>query len=223
MKNKGRWHLTPEGEAVLNLPGEEILKRASKAYHEWKAKQPVKEVEEDDLPETALSETYSAVRSFVFEAAEEQARQEIEEYVESLSPYQFQELAAALLRGMGHSTPFVSPKGPDGGTDIVAYQDPLGRSTPHIRVQVKHRQNKATREEVAALRGVIRQDREVGLFISTAGFTSEAVREARQGTVHIELIDLDRFLDLWMAHYENLSEEDKGLLRLRRVYFLSPE
>lgn len=125
---------------------------------------------------------------------------------------------------MGYSTPFVAPRGPDGGTDVIAYQDPLGRVTPHIRVQVKHRKDsKATREEIAALRGIIRQDREVGLFVSTHGYTLEAMREVRQGTVHIELLDLDQFLDLWMAHYDKLSEEDKTHLRLRTVYFLAPD
>ena len=70
---------------------------------------------------------------------------------------------------------------------------------------------------------MIRADREVGMFVSTAGFNTHSAQEARQGTVHIELIDLERFLDLWLAHYERLSEEDKGLLRLRSVYLLSPE
>jgi restriction system protein len=88
---------------------------------------------------------------------------------------------------------------------------------------VKHRPSqKASREEIAALRGIIRQDREIGLFVSTSGFTSEAVREARHGSTHIELMDLDRFLDQWMVHYERMTEEDKAKLRLRRVYFLAP-
>jgi restriction system protein len=116
------------------------------------------------------------------------------------------------------------PRGPDGGTDIVAYQDPLGTTKPHIRAQVKHRKaQKANREEIAALRGVVRSEREIGLFVSTAGFTPDAQREAKHGTGHIELIDLDRFLQLWIMYYEKLTEEDKDLLRLRRVYFLAPE
>jgi restriction system protein len=49
------------------------------------------------------------------------------------------------------------------------------------------------------------------------------VSEAQSGGVHIELIDLDRFLELWIEFYDRLIEEDKGLLRLRRVYFLAQE
>jgi restriction system protein len=71
--------------------------------------------------------------------------------------------------------------------------------------------------------GSINEDREIGLFVSSSGFTSEAMREARSGATHIELMDLDRFLDQWIAHYERMTEEDKSRLRLRRVFFLAPE
>lgn len=223
-KTAGRWHLTPEGQEVMGLPPREILDRAVKAYRQWKAAQPTEPQSVVAMAEIASEPTVEqAERSFVFEQAESAARAEIEDYVRRLGPYEFQELVAALLRGMGYATPFVAPVGPDGGTDVLAYPDPLGAKTPHIRVQVKHRQAKATREEIAALRGIIRQDREIGLFVSTYGFTSEADREARHGTVHIELMNLDRFLEQWMRFYDRMPEDDKVLLRLRRVFFLAPE
>ena len=46
--------------------------------------------------------------------------------------------------------------------------------------------------------------------------------EARNGTVHIQLMDLDSFLENWMAYYDKLAEEDRALLRLRPVFFLAP-
>jgi restriction system protein len=226
LKQGGKWHLTPEGEAIRALPGKDILDRANKAYREWRTLNPPAE----GVPLSSNADTVSNVdteqakRSLVLERAEGDATSEIEDHVRSLGPYEFQDLVAALLRGMGYTTPFVAPVGPDGGTDILAYPDPIGARTPHIRVQVKHRASqKATREEIAALRGIIRQDREIGLFVSSGGFTSEAVREARQGTIHIELMDLEGLLDRWMTFYERLTESDKGHLRLRQVFFLSPE
>jgi restriction system protein len=222
-KHGGRWHLTPEGRAVMPLPADQLLDKAIQAYREWRAAQPQQErreilIEPELVPDPDLGE-----ETFVLESAEGEALAEIEEHVNGLPPYDFQEVVAALLRGMGYATPFEATGGPDGGTDILAYPDPIGANTPHIRVQVKHRPSqKATREEIAALRGIIRQDREIGLFVSTSGFTSEAIREARHGAVHIELMDLDRFLDQWTAHYEKMTEEDKAKLRLRRVYFLAP-
>ena len=38
---------------------------------------------------------------------------------------------------MGYYPSWVSPPGPDGGLDIVAYPDPLGKRPPRIKVQVK--------------------------------------------------------------------------------------
>ena len=225
-KQDGLWHLTPEGEAANQLPARQMLDHAQRAYRKWKANDGAKPLNGntenvsasiDEIPEVVEA-------SFVFEQAEGDARNEIEHHVKTLGPYDFQKLVAALLRAMNYTTPFVAPTGPDGGTDILAYPDPLGAKTPHIRVQVKHRQSqKATREEIAALRGIIRGDREIGLFVSSGGFTSEATREARTGNVHIELMDLDKFLKQWLTFYDRVPEEDKALLRLRRVYFLSPD
>jgi restriction system protein len=227
-KSRGMWYLTPEGKQVLPLPADAILQQAMAAYRIWRANQPLASADQTEIAdrdeETTKVETVG--RSLILEAADAQARQEIQEYIAALGPYEMQDLVAALLRGMGYHTPFIAPKGPDGGTDIIAYQDPLGTTRPHIRVQVKHRQNsnaKVTRAEIAELRGGIKPDREVGLFVSTAGFTPEALREARYGTVHIDTVDLDRLLELWTANYAKLSEEDKGLLRLRTVHFLSPD
>lgn len=226
-KHGGRWHLTDEGREALKLPGNQLLEEAIRKYRKWRAEQPDDELEEEVAEQPVAKEagTEAAERSLVLETAEADARGEIEDYVSELGPYEFQELVAALLRGMGYTTPHIAAPGPDGGTDILAYPDPLGAKTPHVRVQVKHRRSsgKATREEIAALRGVIRQDREIGLFVSTSGFTSQAVLEARHGAVHIQLMDLDAFLESWMAHYDRLAEEDRALLRLRPVYFLAPK
>ena len=54
-----------------------------------------------------------------FENAESMARSEIEDYITALGPYEFQELVAALLRGMGYYTPFVAPRGKDGGVGAM--------------------------------------------------------------------------------------------------------
>lgn len=224
LKQGGLWHLMPAGEKARQRTATELLDEAAQAYRRWRVGAVVKAPLETAEIVAAADEVINAERSFIFERAEGDARSEIEQSVRSFDPYRFQDLVAALLRAMAYTTPFVAPRGPDGGTDILAYPDPLGAKTPHIRVQVKHRQNqKATREEVAALRGVIKADREMGLFVSSSGFTPDAIREARTGGIHIELMDLDGFLKQWLAYYDRVPEEDKALLRLRRVYFLAPE
>lgn len=220
VKSDGRWRVTDEGQKAAALPDEELKRLLRSRYREWRwGNQKTKA--DADLS-TATEETPTLDTSVLLEDAKEKAREEIDAYLDTLSGYEFQDLVAALLEGMGYATNTISKPGADGGTDILAYTDPLGARTPHIRVQVKHRDQAASREDVAALRGIIRGDREIGLFVSSGGFTKEARREAGAGAVHIELVDLDRFLELWLQHYSKIPETKRSKLRLEPVHFLAP-
>jgi restriction system protein len=220
VKSDGQWRVTEEGQKVASLPDDELKRLMRSRYREWRWGNP--KVKQDVEVSGAIEEVSAPDTSVLFEDAKEKAREEIDTYLDALSGYEFQDLVAALLEGMGYATNSVSKPGADGGTDILAYIDPLGARTPHIRVQVKHRDQAASREDIAALRGIIRGDREIGLFVSSGGFTKEARREAGNGAVHIELVDLDRFLELWLAHYNKIPEAKRSKLRLEPVHFLAP-
>src|SRR5687768_13709540 len=155
----------------------------------------------------------------LIDVAREEARAEIEAHLARVRPHDFQHVVAALLQGMGYAKTIVSPPGADGGTDILAFKDTLGREIPHLRVQVKHRRDPSGREEIAALRGIQRPEREIGLFVATGGFTKEARREA-EGASHIRLIDLDDFLVLWIAHAAAIPEPARAWLTLSPVHYL---
>ena len=71
--------------------------------------------------------------------------------------------------------------------------------------------------------GLLQKDGDVGIFVSSHGFTSDAKTTARSSHVHAELIDFERFISLWQEFYPKLSDEDKAKLPLRAVYFLAPE
>jgi Restriction endonuclease/Protein of unknown function (DUF1376) len=155
----------------------------------------------------------------LIDVAREEARAEIEAHLARIRPHDFQHVVAALLQAMGYAKTIVSPPGADGGTDILAFKDTLGREIPHLRVQVKHRRDASGREEIAALRGILRPEREIGLFVATGGFTKDARREA-EGASHIRLIDLDDFLALWIAHAGSIPEPAHTWLKLLPVHFL---
>lgn len=218
LKKQGIWYLTPEGEEALKLGEEELFKSARNAYKKWEESQQDEEVfaeTGEKIQETDKAET-------LLEEAEGNALAGISEFINRMDPYQFQELSAALLRGMGYCTPFVAPKGKDGGIDVYAYKDPLGATFPHLKVQVKHREDiKASAQEVRELRGILNPNDDIGVFISTSGFTTDAQRECRNSHPHIELIDLPRFIDLWEDYYDKLSEEDQARLPLKPVYFIA--
>jgi restriction system protein len=67
--------------------------------------------------------------------------------------------------------------------------------------------------------GLLQKDGDVGLFISTGGFTPEAKKTAQSSHVHVELIDFERFISLWQDFYEKMEDEDRALLPLLPFYF----
>jgi len=123
---------------------------------------------------------------------------------------------------MGYYTPFIAPSGKDGGVDIIAYRDPLGTVAPRIKVQVKHREQSASVHEIRQLMGLLQKDGDAGIFISSGGFTPDSKTTARTSHVHVELIDLSRFIELWQEFYHKLTDEDKSRLPLIPIYFYSP-
>lgn len=217
IKKKGIWYLTPEGEEALNLGPVGFLNAAVKAYQEWKSEQPT------DLPDDTAGDAESETAVIDFDEIEQTALEGLERYINKKNPYEFQDLVAALLRGMGYYTPFVAPKGKDGGVDIVAYRDPLGTESPRIQVQIKHRESSATVQEVRQLMGLLQKEGDVGIFVSTAGFTPDAKTTARSSHIHVELIDLPRFIVLWQEFYNKLTDEDKSMLPLTPIYFIAKE
>ena len=215
IKKKGIWYLTPEGEDALKLDAETLLETASQRYRKWRAENPV--IPEDDTPpeeQRAKPPTYDDI--------EQRAIEGLQQYINVKNAYEFQDLVAALLRGMGYYTPFVAPKGKDGGVDVIAYRDPLGTQSPRIQVQIKHREAGATVQEVRQLMGLLQKEGDVGMFVSTSGFSPDARAAARGSHIHVELVDLNRFITLWQEFYDKLKDEDKNLLPLRPIYFLAP-
>jgi restriction system protein len=223
-KRNGVWYITPEGVENLKYGPLDFITRASQAYKTWKtqAKKEVAkagiQVEEVTSPE----ETQERVQLADYEQAQDLARKRISEYINDLDPYVFQDLVAALLRGMGYHTSFIAPKGKDGGIDVIAYRDPLGALPPRVKVQVKHRNAKATSQEVQQLVGVLNEE-DIGLFVSTSGFTPDGVTAIRNSKKHIEKIDIDRFIDLRIEFYDTLDKGDRSRLPLRLIPYLAPE
>jgi restriction system protein len=212
VKDRGLWNITEEGSKALDrFPDpEKFAREADRLYRQWKQEQP----EELEAPEK------SPDAATTLEEADEAAWAELEEHLSQMSPYDFQNVVAALLRGMGYYVAWVAPPGPDKGIDIIANSDPLGVKGPRIKVQVKRKAEKTAVGEIRSFLAVL-ADTDVGLFVSTGGFTKEAEDEARhQEKRRLMLVDLRRLVDLWIEHYDKIPESNRRLLPLRPVYFL---
>ena len=216
VKKNGNWYLTPEGEAVLKKMPEEVMNIANDAYHEWRRLNP-----KDESPEEEpTDETAEKDNSRNLDMLESDAREGIRQFIVSKSPYEFQDMVAALLRAMKYYTPFIAPKGKDGGIDIIAYLDPLGAQTPRIKVQVKHKPETAIgASDIRALLGVLRAG-DIALFVTSGTFSSDARNTSTSSREFIRLIDGDEFIDMWQEYYDKMSDEDKNMLPLKRISFL---
>lgn len=218
IKNKGVWYITPEGESALKLGETGLLEAATAAYRKWKNQNISREsVDDQEVGVDDQQEQEATIQKM-----EQLAIEGLKKQISVKNPYEFQELVASVLRGMGYYTPFVAPQGKDGGVDVIAYRDPLGTVSPRIKVQVKHRDSTATVQEVRQLMGLLQKDGDVGMFVSSGGFTSDAKTTARGSHVHVELVDLERFIGLWQEFYSKLTDEDKSRLPLVPIYFYSP-
>jgi restriction system protein len=223
-KSNGVWYITPEGEAAhKKLNPIEFLESVVEGFQKWKAansKEPVKQTSDNTITEI-IENNIEQAQIATIEQMEEEAIQGIKDHIIQKNPYEFQDLVAALLRAMGYYTPFVSPKGKDGGIDIIAYQDPLGIKTPRLKVQVKHYpQNPIAADAIRSLKGLVNSGEEVGLFVTSGRFSNEAERFAREANVHIKLIDGQEFIALWKQFYNVMNDDDKNLLPLHPIYFL---
>ena len=208
VKNKGRWHITEQGrEACRRITrAAEFYVEATRLYqesYEWRG----------GRPSLALT----------VEEAEETAWEQVQKYLQAMKPHEFLACVADLLRVMNYTVAWVAPPGKErGAIDMIVYTDALGASVPRIVVQVKHRGQAATVEGLRTFLSILGRD-DLGLFVSSGGFTAEAKEAARvQERSKVRLMDLENFFDLWVNHYEKLPVEARRRLPLKPVHFLSP-
>lgn len=222
-KIKRQWILTPEGEAALKLGADGMLDKASAGYREWASKRKLDEEEKDivAVDTSHKEETFELTQQMRLDRYQEQADESLRNFILIKDPYEFQKLVAALLSSMGYFISMVSAKGRDGGIDIIAYTDPLGTKPPRIIVQVKHRPDaKVPSDDIQRLVGTMKRESDVGIFVTSGEFSPPAKTEARLSGKHIELIDFDRFIELWIQYYDKMKDDTKNMLPLQPIYFL---
>ena len=152
------------------------------------------------------------------EAIRGQSRELIKDQINTLDPYDLQDLVAGVLRAMGYKTR-VSPPGADRGVDIMASPDGFGFEQPRIIVECKHRMRSAMgAQDIRTFLGGRHKD-DKGLYVSTGGFTKDARYEAERASIPTTLMDLDQLVEAVIEHYEKLDSESRVLLPLAQLYW----
>ena len=129
-------------------------------------------------------------------------------------------VCAKLVHALGHEVARISPPGPDGGLDFVAFADPIGATGRRIKGQAKRQQSKQDVGDVGAFLSKLKGG-DVGVFIALGGFTKNAEMEARAYERRCVLLDGADFVRLWIEHHDRLDEGAKALLRLRPIWRLA--
>jgi restriction system protein len=213
-KEDGVWTVTTAGVSALDnyADAETFWKNATTLYGQWKKDLTV-EVANGGDSEEDLTEATS------LEDAEDEARAEILAYLGKMPPMDFQTACAKLVSALGHRIAWISPPGPDGGLDFLAYADPIGATGRRIKGQAKRQQSKQDVDDVGAFLSKLKGD-DVGVFIALGGFTKNAEVIARADERRLVLIDGAAFIRIWIEHYASLDEQARNLLRLKPIWRL---
>jgi len=130
-------------------------------------------------------------------------------------------LIDAILRVQGYTT-HRSPEGADGGVDILAGTGLLGFGRPRLCVEVKSEDTPIDRSSVDKLLGAVSKfGATEGLFVAWGGFKGNVQRELTASFFRIRLWTKKDVMAQLFAHYDQLDEDIKAELPLKRVWMVA--
>lgn len=162
---------------------------------------------EDDLEENVVRDIAEATRDFIARRLRLHFK-----------GYAAEAFVADLFCAMGYKAS-ATRRNRDDGVDVIAHRDELGIEPPILKIQVKTNEANIGADAVKAFYAMV-EDRDVGLFITTGGFSSSAVDFARTKG-NLRLINGVELIGLIQKHYDGLSQPYRQQIPLRRL--LAPD
>ena len=131
--------------------------------------------------------------------------------IEGIEPEPFEEFCSELLSLTGVEDVRTTRYSRDGGIDGTGRLRSNEFVTVTIAFQAKKLDGlgrKVSSEEIQRFRGAMDGNIEKGIFFTTTSFSEDAKKEARcPGKVEIELVDMERILEICENHGVGLSEQ----------------
>lgn len=196
--------------------------------HRNDAEKRIKEMEQNGWKVPSITSAAQIIDS----SADDSNTLDLEEYIyDTISKFIIQKymghnmelLVEEILKAKGFTT-FHSPKGADGGVDILACGGELGFGEPKICVQVKTQDAPVDRPTLDQLGGVMNNvGANYGLLVSWSGFNSNVLKEVPKQFFKIRLWDANDVIKQLFDNYETLSAEIKADIPLKRIWILSDE
>ena len=186
------------------------------AKNEWKSSSPTPLGSWKNAQEEATEGT--VVMDDLAQAARDQLAKLI---VARFQGHGMARLVDAVLRARGYTT-YLSPEGPDKGIDILAAPEPMGFGEPRVCVQVKSGDSALDRPTLDQLIGVMQNvQASHGLLVSWGGFKSSVDKEEATQFFRVRLWDQGDLIDEVLTHYDELDEEIRTELPLKRIWIVA--
>ena len=155
---------------------------------------------------------------------EEAARDQIAQLITArFKGHGLTRLVEGILKAQGYIT-YRSAEGADGGADILAGAGPLGFGAPRLCVEVKSESSPIDRSTVDKLLGAVTKfGAQEGLFVSWSGFRTNVQKELAASFFRVRLWTQKELLEALFSHYDNLDEDLKAELPLKRIWTVAAQ
>lgn len=227
---RGYWRITEAGRAYVTqhpapLPAAEVDRLASifKSVESLRPRDAVPVEPQSTLMQTSDAKSLSPDDRLTQALAElrEATASDLHESLLQVSPARFEVIVLDVLHQLGYGTSRtdlqrVGGTG-DGGIDGVISLDKLGLEK--VYVQAKRWQSTVGRPELQAFYGALAgQKAKRGIFMTTSGFTSQAIDFAKS-VEGIVLIDGSRLVNLMMDYEVGVSSKAVRIPKIDSDYF----
>jgi restriction system protein len=181
----GVWAITEKGTARLELEKSSEPRRSTRSKRRKEKHRNVISAADEVGDLESISEEYS--NNF---------KQKVLSKLQDLSPVQFEQFSAVLLKAYGFQKIAVTGKSGDGGIDGHG-QLRVGLAVVKAAFQCKRWQNSISAKEVQAFRGAIQGQFEQGYFFTTSTFTKPAQQESiKMGAAPIILFEGEQIVEI---------------------------
>lgn len=206
------FRITEEGlRALARSPAEINIKFLQQfpGFNEFRKKKDDEEEEREQVMQENSSQTPQELLEYGYQKIKRDLAQELIELVKKTSPRFFEQLVVELLLRMGYGGSLkdagkaIGQSG-DGGIDGIIKEDKLGLDV--IYIQAKRWENVVGSKEIRNFVGsLVGQKANKGVFITTSGFTKDALEYVKTITHKVILIDGEMLSQLMIENNVGVS------------------
>jgi restriction system protein len=207
----GLWLITDAGREACkrHTNSEEFFQESVRLFQEWNEKE---------------TNRLAQLGSNAYAFAEENSWEQIRQFMGTREIDDLREIVTALLKVLGCYVVWSASSGGNEFSelvDLICYSDPLGLNKQRILTHITKNSQVSTIEGLTGFMSLLKPG-DVGIYISFSGITSKLREYALTQTQNqIRLIDLEKFVELWIENQDKIDDEGKTKFPLKPIYFLS--